>query len=463
VSWIGPLIVTLFGGFLRFHNLALPKGKVFDEVYYVTGAQQLIANGVEFDLVKKQADFVVHPPLGKWIIAAGIKLFGDNEFGWRVAIAFLGTLSILILARTAQRLFGSALLGSVAGLLLAIDGLHFAHSRTALLDLSLMFFILCAFAFLIRDREDRRARLMRGTSIGWSPYRIAAGVSMGLALAVKWSALYYLVAFVALMLAWDFGAARRSGDARPLRALLRISIPRGVLQMGLLPIATYLIAWTGWFRSDIGYGRHWADGRESSFSFIPAALRSLWHYHVEMYRFHVNLTSDHPYMANPWSWLVMTRPTAFYYKSLEAGQEGCLVAKCSQAIVGLGNPLIWWAGTIALFLALWAWIARRDWRAGAIVVGVAAGYAPWFLFQERTIYNFYAVVFAPFVVLAVTYMVGMILGSSPDEVTRRNRAIAAGFVVLVAVGVFFYMLPVLDATVIPEDAWRSRMWLSTWI
>ena len=73
------------------------------------------------------------------------------------------------------------------------------------------------------------------------------------------------------------------------------------------------------------------------------------------------------------------------------------------------------------------------------------------------------VVFAPFVVLAVTYMVGMILGSSPDEVTRRNRAIAAGFVVLVAVGVFFYMLPVLDATVIPEDAWRSRMWLSTWI
>ena len=463
MSWIGPLIVTLFGGFLRFHNLALPKGKVFDEVYYVTGAQQLIANGVEFDLVKNQPDFVVHPPLGKWIIVAGIKIFGDTEFGWRVAIAFLGTLSILILARTAQRLFNSALLGSVAGLLLAIDGLHFAHSRTALLDLSLMFFILCAFALLVRDRDHRRDRLARGLGVGWSPWRIAAGVAMGLAVAVKWSALYYLAAFGLLLLAWDYTAAKRFGHRHPLRSLAMTSIPRAALQWVAVPIVTYLAAWTGWFRSDVGYGRQWADGRESSFAFIPAPLRSLWHYHVEMYGFHVNLTSEHPYMANPWSWMVMTRPTAFYYKSLEAGQDGCMVARCSQAIVGLGNPFLWWAGTVALIIAIWAWLARRDWRAGAIVVGVAAGYLPWFFYQERTIYNFYAVVFAPFVVLAVTYMIGMILGSSPDPLARRNRAIAAGFVVLVAVGVFFYMLPVLDATVIPEDAWRSRMWFSTWI
>jgi dolichyl-phosphate-mannose-protein mannosyltransferase len=463
VSWIGPLIVTLFGGVLRFYNLSLPKGKVFDEIYYVTGAQQLIANSVEFDLEKNQPDFVVHPPLGKWIIVAGIKVFGDREFGWRVAIALLGTLSILILARTAQRLFNSALLGSVAGLLLAIDGLHFAHSRTALLDLSLMFFILCAFAFLVRDRQDRRERLAAGKTVGWSVYRIGAGISLGLAIAVKWSALYYVVAFVLMMLAWDFAAARRYSSQRPTRSLALTSIPRGVLQMGLVPIAAYLVTWTGWFRSDVGYGRQWADGKESSFSFVPSALRSLWHYHAEMYRFHVELTSPHPYQANPWSWLVMGRPTAFYYQTVEAGQQGCMAARCSQAIVGLGNPFIWWAGTIALVIALWAWIARRDWRAGAIVIGVAAGYLPWFLFQERTIYNFYAVVFTPFVVLAVTYMVGMILGSSPDPMVRRNRSIAAGFVVLIAVGTFFYMLPVLDATVIPEDAWRARMWLSTWI
>lgn len=454
VSWIGPVLVTIFGGLLRFNHLSLPKGKVFDEVYYVTGAQQLIANGVEFDLVKNKADFVVHPPLGKWIIALGIKIFGDHEYGWRVMVALLGTLSILIVARTAQRLFGSALLGTVAGLLLAIDGLHFAHSRTALLDLILMFFVLVAFALLLLDRDQRRARMAQGIPFGFTPYRWLAAISLGLAIGVKWSGLYYLAAFALLAFAWDLGALRKYQQPLTLRYLLGLP-----LQWGVVPIAAYLMTWIGWFRSDIGYGRHWADGRESSFTFIPAPLRSLWHYHAEMYHFHLTMKSPHPYEANPWSWLVMGRPTAFYYQALSKGQAGCAVDKCSQAIMAIGNPLLWWAGTVAFIVCLWAWIARRDWRAGAISVGILAGYLPWFFFQERTIYNFYAVVFVPWVVLAVTYCLGLILGRE----INKNRAIIAGFIVMLMVGTFFYMLPVLDATLIPETAWRARMWLPTWI
>lgn len=454
MSWIGALAVTLFGGILRFHHLALPKGKVFDEVYYVTGAQQLLANGVEFDLTKQTADFVVHPPLGKWIIAGGIKLFGDSEFGWRVMVALLGTLSILILTRAAQRLFRSPLLGVVAGLFLAIDGLHFAHSRTALLDLSLMFFVLWGFSLLLMDRDQRRERLATGEATGFTPYRWLAAVVLGLACAVKWSGLYYLLAFALLSLAWDYGAHKKYQKPLSIRALLGIP-----LQWGLVPLAAYLTAWIGWFRSDLGWDRHWADERTSSFSFIPAPMRSLWHYHAEMYHFHVTLRTAHPYQANPWSWLVMGRPTAFYYKSYAQGQGGCHVATCSEAIMAIGNPLLWWAGTISFFIVMWAWLARRDWRAGAIAVGLLAGYAPWFLFQERTIYNFYAVVFVPWLVLAVTYSLGLLLGRE----INRNRALIAGFIVLLMVATFFYMLPVLDASLIPESAWRARMWLPTWI
>lgn len=454
MSWIGPLVVTIFGGILRFHHLALPKGKVFDELYYVTGAQQLIANGVEFDLVKQKADFVVHPPLGKWVIAAGIKVFGDSELGWRVGVALLGTLSILILARAARRLFGSTLLGTIAGLLLAIDGLHFAHSRTALLDLTLMFFVLVAFAALLIDRDQRRARMAKGNRLGFTPYRWIAVVSLGLAIGVKWSGLYFLVAFAVMTFAWDLGAHRKYQQPLSLRSLLGIP-----LQWGLLPLVVYLLTWFGWFRSNLGWDRHWADDRATSFAFIPAPLRSLWHYHVEMYRFHVDMKTPHPYQANPWSWFVMGRPTAFYFKSYQQGEGACHVAKCSEAIMGIGNPLLWWAGTIAFFIVLWSWIARRDWRAGAIATGLIAGYLPWFLFQERTIYNFYAVVFVPWVVLAVTYTLGLILGKR----INRNRAIIAGFIVLLMVATFFYMLPVLDATLIPESAWRARMWLPTWI
>lgn len=444
MSWIAPLLVTVFGGLLRFQNLALPKGKVFDEVYYVTGAQQLLAHGVEFNAEKSTADFVVHPPLGKWIIALGIRTFGDSEFGWRFSVAALGSLSILILARVARRLFQSDLLGVTAGLLLAVEGLHFTHSRTALLDLILMFFVLCAFGFLLLDRDQRRKRLGDGLALGFTPFRYAAALSLGLACGVKWSGLYYLAAFALLALVWDFGAHRRYQRPISLRSLAGFPVT-----WGLLPLATYVATWTGWFTSSLGWDRHWSK----------SPWKSLWHYHAEIYHFHTTLRTSHPYQSNPWSWLLLGRPTAFYYQSYPKGQHGCVVSTCSEAVMAIGNPVIWWFGVIALAITTWAWVAMRDWRAGAIVVGIAAGYLPWFFFQERTVYNFYAVVFVPWIVLAVTYVLGLFMGRE----INRTRALFVGAYVALAIVVFFYMLPVLDAQMIPEDAWRARMWLPSWI
>ncbi|WP_336217223.1 phospholipid carrier-dependent glycosyltransferase, partial [Nonomuraea sp. LPB2021202275-12-8] len=100
------------------------------------------------------------PPLGKWMIGAGEWLFGMTPFGWRFAAAVVGTLSILILARVARRMTRSTLLGCFAGLLLALDGLHFVLSRTALLDIFLMFWVLAAFACLVVDRDLARERLV---------------------------------------------------------------------------------------------------------------------------------------------------------------------------------------------------------------------------------------------------------------------------------------------------------------
>ena len=63
--------------------------------------------------------FVVHPPLGKWTIALGEYVFGATPFGWRIAVAILGTLSILMVARITRRLTRSNLIGTLAGFLLA--------------------------------------------------------------------------------------------------------------------------------------------------------------------------------------------------------------------------------------------------------------------------------------------------------------------------------------------------------
>ena len=177
-GWIGPILVTALAGVLRFVNLGRPDAIIFDETYYVKDALALLRFGYErkavegaddmilaqdapwdqLDIFDPDPSFVVHPPLGKWVIAVGEWGFGVVPFGWRFGVAVLGTLSVLMTARIIRRLTRSDLVGTVAGLLVALDGLHIVMSRSGLLDMSLLFFVLAAFGLLLLDRDAARRR-----------------------------------------------------------------------------------------------------------------------------------------------------------------------------------------------------------------------------------------------------------------------------------------------------------------
>src|SRR5438046_3580887 len=200
-GWAGPLLVTALGAYLRFNRLGSPRAVIFDETYYVPDALGILRFGVEHNYVSNRngmlvrgdphifsggGEFVVHPPFGKVLIAAGEWLFGLSPFGWRFAAAVVGSLSILLLARIARRMTRSTLLGCFAGLLLALDGLEFVMSRTALLDIFVMFWVLAAFAALVADRDRTRAHLADAAVAGRaSPprrgirwWRLVAGVCL---------------------------------------------------------------------------------------------------------------------------------------------------------------------------------------------------------------------------------------------------------------------------------------------
>jgi dolichyl-phosphate-mannose--protein O-mannosyl transferase len=488
-GWAGPLAVTLVGGFLRFWRLDRPPSLVFDETYYVKEAGSLLKVGYELQNNPKikepdklwnsgttnvfgtAADFVVHPPFGKWMIAVGELLFGvDSPWGWRFSLALCGTLSILMLARIARRLFRSTLLGTTAGLLLALDGQHLVHSRTGILDLFVMFWALAAFGCLLLDRDQARARLaarvdggapllLFGPGLGVRWWRLAAGVCLGLCCGVKWSGVFFLVAFGLMTVAWDV-AARRAAGARHwlVGAALQDGVP-GFLLIVPTAVLAYLATWAGWFASTDGYFRQWGAEHSSRVAgWVPDVLRSLWHYHADAYRFHVGLESPHPYESNPWSWLLLGRPVDFFYNDTTCGPG------CAQSVLALGNPVVWWGGTLAIGVLLFRWLLGRDWRAGAILAGLLGGYLPWFLYQDRTIFSFYAVAFVPWVVLALTYVLGLMLGP-PDGNDRRRLygALAAGCVVLLVTlaGAWFY--PIWTAEVITKQQWQNRMWLPSWI
>src|ERR1700752_2791456 len=179
-GWLGPLLVTAFGAFLRFDRLRVPRALIFDETYYAKDAWSILNHGVELTLVNNAnsivqaghtnifapcsgtsacGEYVVQPEVGKLLIAVGEWLFGLNSFGWRFASAVFGSLAILLICRIAPRMTRSTLLGCVAGLLMSLDGLEFVLSRTGILDIFLMFFVLAAFGCVVVDRDVSRARL----------------------------------------------------------------------------------------------------------------------------------------------------------------------------------------------------------------------------------------------------------------------------------------------------------------
>ena len=480
-SWIVTLVVVAIAAILRFNGLSSAKGYIFDEVYYPTDAWDMLKHGVEWNDDVNGPGYVVHPPLGKWLIALGELIFGNNELGWRVPTAIAGTLMVLILIRVAYRLFHSIVLAGTAGLLLTLDGFQLVLSRVSLLDIFLGLFILASFAALVLDRDHYRRRLLHALETGYDPesrpkapfivpwWLLAGGTLFGLACGVKWSALFFLPFFGALTIGWRVQARRSAGVRGPFLAGIIGDLGWGALSVALTVIF-YLATWTGWFVTDAGYFRHFREANGLSEPPVLGALLNLWHYHSEAYGFHSGLTSRHPYQSWPWQWLLLGRPVNFYWP----GATDCGAPSCARQILLLGTPILWWSFLPALALLIWFGLARRDWRAWAILIPAAAGLLPWFYYaikDGRTMFSFYALPALPFLILAVVYVLGAIM--TPPEGIAQGAArtdrqllgtVAAGIYVAVVALCFAYFFPIFVGQSIPHDAWSARMWLgSRWI
>ncbi len=140
---------------------------------------------------------------------------------------------------------------------------------------------------------------------------------------------------------------------------------------------------------------------------------------------------------------------------------------CSQEVLAIGTPFIWSTAIPVLLTCVVWWLVRRDWRAGAVLMGIAAGWLPWFWFalhDHRTEFYFYAVVFDPFLVIAITLCLGLIIGPARAAPARRGLgALVTGGYLLAVLWDFYYMYPVLAAQVVPYTSWFTRMWYHGWI
>jgi dolichyl-phosphate-mannose-protein mannosyltransferase len=507
--WVTVAIVII-AGFTRFWAVGWPREKIFDEAYYATEAQELLRYGYEDN---RGYMFIVHPSVGKWLIAMGAVIVrsGNDTVGWRMFPALAGILCVLMLTRITRRITGSTLLGAIAGLLLTLEGVSLVMSRTALLDIFLPLFLLAAFGSLVLDRDAMRARLaflyscgvdlsQDVPTLGPRPWRLVAGVCLGLALGVKWSASSFAVVFVLMSLWWDRGALKSAGARHPLRATLRCSVPFAAGSLAIAPLVTYLLTWTGWFVGENSWNRYYAAeggkgvGATSWWfpSFIadhlPGPLRSLIDYHYNAYQFHEHLYSPHTYGSSPWSWLILGRPVSYYYPSNPTGCSNNPATKCAREILLIGTPLLWWAFVPALLWCVWHWATTRDWRAEVVLLTFAAGWLVWLKDPKRTMFLFYMTPLIPFLILGLTLAIGVFLRTdirrplrryvmndeaSGDDAGGEDAELVlpprpwARIIVCVYLGVvvanFIWMWPIFTGGLLTYDAWHARMWFTSWI
>lgn len=421
VSWFrtigdrfGLLPILILAALTRLWALGSPAKLVFDETYYVKDAFTLWTAGHELQWstgtdsafhpanALASAEFVVHGPLGKWIIGLGMQVFGvSNPFGWRIMAALAGILAVWLIYLVTFELLGSKRWALLPAFLLAIDGQAIVISRTAILDGLVMTFVLAGFLFMLKAINENKP----------SQWLSLMALLLGAGAAIKWTSGLFLVVFF----------------------VYYVFHTRAWKKLALLPLAfvTYLLSWTGWFVSH-GWGYRTND-----------PLGGFIAYHQQMYHFHSTLSMQHPYQTPASTWLAMLRPTSFFFEN----HSGVV-----NAINPIGNPVIWLGGIIALGF-LFSWFVRNRDRVSVLVfTGFIAGYLPWLLYPNRTSFQFYSVVFEPWILLAIALM------------AHRYRAIRfVSIGSIAAFGVFLFFIPIYLGLPIPLWFWQLHMWLPTWI
>ncbi len=479
-GWAMTLVITALAAVTRFLNLGSPTDAgtpIFDEKHYAPQAWQMLHNhGVEDN---PGYGLVVHPPVGKQMIALGEAIFGYTGVGWRFTGALCGVILVLLVVRITRRISRSTLVGGIAGLLLIADGVSFVIARTALLDIFLVFFVVAAFGCLIVDRDQVRERMHVALMAGrvaetrWGPrlgvrwWRFGAGVLLGLACATKWSGLYFVLFFGVMSVAFDVAARKQYRVQRPWLGALRRDVGPSLYALVAIPFSVYLASYAMWFASETGVNRY-EVGRSigpDSVVPLPDAIRSLWHYTYAAFRFHSGLTNadgnHHPWESKPWTWPMSLRPVLYAIDNQDI--PGCGAQSCVKAVMLVGTPAMWFLAVPVLVWALWRAFVKRDWRYAVLLVGYGAGFLPWFADIDRQMYFFYAATMAPFLIMMIAMILSDILHAPRQTAERRTLGLlAVSCYMALVITNFAWLYPVLTGLPISQGTWNMQIWLPSW-
>lgn len=428
----------------RLPRLDRPRVFVFDEVYYALDAADLLRQGVEAS--------PAHPPLAKWLIAAGIRVVGFTPIGWRSAALVAGVALVLVTWAAARRITDRPGLAFVAGALVALDGIAFVTGRLALLDVFVAVATTAAAGCVLgalADRDDP-VRLRR--------WRWALALLLGLGTAMKWgSAWTWPVAAIVLV-----SLERRVAPPGPSR---RRRTAAALAVLALVPVGVYVTAYGPWFAQ----AERTRAGLAHCHGKLPCDLGALdratvWVDHQRMLvDFHAHLDTDNPEAAPAWSWAGQSHPANLFSKlclpqMAEAPapfDDGACPDRDEATeirVLALANPVSWAAGLLALGALAFLAVRRGDDAAGIVVALAASQWLPWML-SGREVYSYYAVSLVPLLALATVLAL--------DRLPRVRRYTVAPLLVGCVLA-FAFLYPLLAGVALTDGAADLRLWLSGW-
>lgn len=413
-------------------------GTYFDEIYHARTAFEMIHGMYNYENT--------HPPLGKFFISLGIRIFGMVPFGWRIVGTLFGIGMLPFLYMMAKRLFHQSWIAAVATSLFAFDFMHFTQTRIATIDVYGTFFIIAMFYFMLRyaqtsfyDTEFKKTLIPLGLS----------GLMMGLGCASKWTAVYAAAGLGVFFFAVMFLRFREYRVALDDPRGQSAGIQHQHIIDTFRPSLVKTLAWCILFFIII-------PGTIYLLSYIPFSDGSgagLWDQMIKnqqtMFNYHSNLEATHPYASSWYEWPTMIRPVFYYcYTTAEGLKEG---------ISAFGNPLVWWAGIFATIYMIYRIIAKRDRISLFLVFAYLVQYLPWMNISRCTFaYHYFPSV--PFVTLMVAYSLYCFFGD-----TKKKRMLIYAYC-LVAFALFVLFYPVLSGQTVEADYVTNGLkWLQGWV
>ena len=403
----------------RAFRLSNPSNYIFDEVYHVPTIKAIANNNSDaYNPFGKSPEpntayDWLHPPLAKLIQAASVNLLGDSSFSWRLPSAVFGTLSIAALYFFSLTLFKSSSLALLAATIFSLDNLQLTMSRITMNDIFVTTWIILALTFFYKAIKGDSF-----THVKVSPYRIArkhllfTAIFTGLSLATKHSSIFlYPIFFIFLTKSF-----KRSNLAKFFKSILILA---------LLPITIYLLS----------YSQMFLQG---------STLTDFFNLHKQIYWYQTGLTATHSFQSTAWQWPLLIRPVWFHVKYLSSSIAN---------IYNLGNPLIFWAGLLAFFYALFKKDIFQHIKNSTLIkkyllISYLFLFLP-FIFSPRIMFLHHYLPALPFLCLILAAAI------------YPYRRLTLTFLTLAFI-TFIFFYPLNTAIPIPKDILNYWFWLPTW-